>query len=106
MTFDAREITERLRLAGEDWADKLAAAEALDDASESMQAKCYLQASGSVEERKAKAKVDDEYQRSRTIARDARLAANKARVRYDVGKAFVELIRSQESTRRAEMTMR
>jgi hypothetical protein len=36
----------------------------------------------------------------------ARKAANKARVRYDSARVLAELRRSQESTRRAEMTMR
>lgn len=104
--FDANAITERLIRAGEDWADKFAAAEALEDAAETMLAKCFLEATGNVEERKARAKCDDQYDRSRKLSRDARHAANRAKVKYDVGKAYVELIRSQESTRRAEMTLR
>jgi len=106
MTFDATAITERLRLAGEDWSDKHAAAEALEHAAEGMLAKQFLIATGNVEERKARAKCSDEYQAAVKASIDARLAANKARVRYDTGKAYCELIRTQESTKRAEMTMR
>jgi hypothetical protein len=37
---------------------------------------------------------------------EARKAANKARVRYDSGRAYIDLARSMESTRRAEMNLR
>jgi hypothetical protein len=36
---------------------------------------------------------------------EARQLANKARIRYDSGKAFVELARSAEATRRSEMNL-
>ena len=100
--FDRDKLTNRLVELGEDWADKNAAADALEDATKAMQGKCFLDATGNVEERKAKALNDPEYESMAEKAREARTAATKARVRYDGMRTYIDLLRSQEATRREE----
>lgn len=101
--FNPDEIYERLRLAGEEWTDKDAAANALEFAADTMLSKCFLEADGSIEERKHKARVDTQYQDAKRWAIEARKAALKAKVKYDTGRVLAELRRTQESTRRAEL---
>jgi len=104
--LDPNEISHKLVSLGEAWADKVAAAEALEDAADAMRAQCFLEARGNVEERKMRALLDEDYKEMKGRARDGRRDATKARVRYDSMRAWIELIRSQESTRRAELTLR
>ena len=100
------DIHERLRLAGEEWADKAAAADMLEAFAEAELARQFIQAQGSIELRKAKAKVSVEYDAARKAAIRGKSDANKARVYYDSAKAWLELTRTLESTRRAELTLR
>lgn len=99
-TYDA------LVKAGEDWADKQAAAELLEETKKSILAKLINVAEGSVNAREYKALADPEYTSFVEGMVTARKAANKARVRYDSAKVLAEMRRSEESTRRAEMTLR
>jgi len=104
--IDPNQIANALIKAGHDWADQNAAADALTRATKSMRAKCFLEAKGNNEERKARAETDPEYLEMAQRAEDASRAALKAKVRYDTLKTKVELIRTVESTKRAEMGMR
>ena len=54
----------------------------------------------------ALAKADARYEEHVTAMVNARREATKCRVRYDAGRAFIDLARSAESTRRAEMGLR
>lgn len=104
--MDAEKIYESLVKAGEEWADAQAAADLLEETKKSVMAKLVNEAEGSVNAREYKALADPEYRRHIDGMVTARKAANKARVRYDSAKILSELRRSEESTRRAEMTFR
>lgn len=105
--FDPDKAFDALLKAGEDWADKQAAAELLEETKKSVLAKLMSESSGgSMAAREMLALADDSYTDFLTGMVNARKAANKARVRYDSARVLAELRRSQESTRRAEMNMR
>ena len=103
---DPNVIAARLSAAGNDWADKNAAAKALERAAKAMRYQCFLDADGNNEVRKAKAETAQAYQDLLDKAGDAETAAIKARVRYDTMRTEIDLIRTMESTKRAEMGMR
>lgn len=101
------EIHERLRLAGEEWADKDAAANSLEETKPVVLAELTNQAAGSsAAEKKSVALAEPAYKLHLTSMVAARKEANRAKVRYDTGKIWAELKRTQESTKRAEMTQR
>lgn len=101
------EIYERLRLAGEEWSDKDAAANALEEAKKTILAEITMNTAGSSEKQKEQiALADYRYKNHLELMVAARKEANKAKVRYDTGKIWAELKRTQESTKRAEMTQR
>jgi hypothetical protein len=101
------EIHERLRLAGEEWADKDAAANALEEMKHTILAEFTNQAVGSsAAEKKSLALAEPAYKLHLTSMVAARKEANRAKVRYDTGKIWAELKRTQESTRRAEANIR
>jgi hypothetical protein len=52
------------------------------------------------------AEADQEYMKHIADMVEARKKATKARVKYDAYKVQIELLRSAESTRRAEMGLR
>ena len=107
MSFDADKAYDSIVRAGEDWADKQAAADLLEETRKSVLAKLMLAADGTTQgQREMLALADDEYTNFVTGMVSARKAANKARVRYDSAKVLAELRRSQEATRRAEASIR
>lgn len=101
--IDIERISNELLKAGNDWADKNAAADAWERVQKSIEGKCFLEHTGNIEERRAQARNDPEYEEIAEKAEKARMLALKAKVKYDTMKTKVELIRSVESTRRAEM---
>lgn len=101
------EILERLRLAGEEWADADAAANALEETKKPVLSELLLQADGgTVAEREARANANPAYKLHLTNMVNARKEANRAKVKYETGKIWAELVRTKESTKRAEMTQR
>jgi hypothetical protein len=105
--IDPDKAYEALVQAGEDWADKQAAADLLEQTRKSVLAKCMQDADGgSIASKEMNALASEEYQSFLAGMVSAGRAANKARVRYDSAKVLAELRRSQESTRRAEMNFR
>ncbi len=92
--------------AGEDWADKEAAASLLEETRKSVMAKLVNESEGSVAAREYKALGDPEYKSFVEGMVTARKAANKAKVRYDSAKVLAEMRRTQETTRRAEASIR
>ena len=104
--LDPNVLAHKHREAGDDWSDKHAAAEALERAAKRMKSECFLCATGNNEERKAKAETNEHYQDFAHRAETARRDANKARVKYDVFKAYNDNLRTMEATNRAEMQMR
>lgn len=105
--MDADSIYESLVRAGEDWADKEAAAALLEETLKTVKAKLMNECqAASIAAKEMLALADDEYKAFVTGMVQARKAANKAKVKYDSAKVLAELRRSQESTRRAELTLR
>jgi hypothetical protein len=105
--FDPDKIFAALVKAGEDWADMDAAANLLEETRKSVLANLKLKSSGTSDAaRETQALADPSYSAFIRGMVDARKAANKARVRYDSGKTLSELRRSEESTKRAEMSLR
>ena len=107
MSFDPEKAFDAILKAGEDWADKQAAADLLEETRKSVLAQLQVQSDGtSMAQKEMYALADPEYRKFVEGMVNARKAANKARVRYDSAKVLAELRRSQESTRRAEMQIR
>lgn len=105
--MDADQIYDAITKAGEDWAEKQAAADLLEETRKSVLAKLMNEAPHtSMGGKEMQALADPEYKKFVEGMVSARKAANKARVRYDSAKVLAELRRSQESTRRAEMNLR
>lgn len=107
MSFDPEKAFDAIVRAGEDWADKEAAAQLLEETRKAVLAKLMVESAvASIGGKEMTALADPEYKRFVEGMVNARKAANKARVRYDSSKVLAELRRSQESTRRAEMSLR
>lgn len=92
---------------GEDWADKDAAASMLEESKKSVLSELTLSADGkSMAEREAIALASQGYKEHVRKMVEARRVANRAKVNYDAAKTWVDLARTLESSRRAEMTLR
>ena len=97
----------RLIELGEDWADKQAGADLLEETRKSVLAQLTVEADGkSIAEREAKALASPEFELHVQAMVNARKNANKARVNYDGAKVWIEMMRSVESTERAKMNLR
>lgn len=103
-------LHQRLVDLGEDWADKNAAADLLEETQKTLLAKLTIDATlrgaKSVAAAEMVAKSSDEYAAHLVATNEARRIANRARVAYDAAKVWVEMARTLESSRRAEMGMR
>lgn len=105
--LDSDQVYNSLVKAGEDWADQDAAASLLEETRKSVLARLMNECAASSQGAKEMyALADPEYGRHLDGMVQARKVANKARVRYDSARVLAELRRSEESTRRAEMTLR
>ena len=104
--FDPEAIYKRLLDAGDDWVDKNAAADLLEETKKSVLAELMNGRDGSSAERERRALADPTYKHHLTSMTAARKEANRARVKYDSMKVLAELRRTQESTRRAEANIR
>ena len=97
----AHELSER----GLAWADANAAAEALEETKSTVLAEImaeHIHGGATAAKAEILAKASKAYREHVDRMVSARKAANRARVRFDTYKAFIELARSRESTRRAE----
>jgi hypothetical protein len=105
--FNPDAIRARLNEVGEEWADKDAAANLLEETKNSLLAELMNTANASSEaERKRIAQADPAFKLHLANMVTARKEANRARVRYETGKMWAELKRSQESTIREQMRIR
>lgn len=105
--FDPDRIYHQLITAGEEWADKEAAADVLEETKKTLLAEIGSNlTAGSVAERERFALASAEYKLHVTKMTSARKEANRARVRYDAMRVLGEMRRTQESTRRAEANIR
>jgi hypothetical protein len=92
---------------GDDWADKDAAANLLEETKKSVLARIKNETeSKSDAARETVALAHPDYRAHVDSMVEARRVANRAKVRYDSARVLAEMRRSEESTRRAEMTMR
>lgn len=106
--FDPSEIYQQVILAGEDFADKKSAFEALDDNTKSVLAEIsvgYMLSAKSKTEAEMHALASPDYKIHLRSLQDARRAFLRSQVRYDSLRMLAELRRTQESTRRAEMRL-
>ena len=104
--FAPEAIYRQLLQAGEEWTDKEAAAELLEETRKTVLAELMAKAGGSTAERERVALADPAFKLHVTNMVAARKEANRARVRYDSAKVLAELRRTQESTRRIEAYQR
>jgi len=104
MAFNPTEIAERMRLAGEEWSDLDAAANMLEETRKSVLAELVNQSKGgSIAAKESEALANPAYKLHLTNMVNARREANRARVKYDTARAWVELVRTSEATKRAEL---
>ena len=107
--FDPDRIRQRLAEVGEQWADGKAAFEALDDLTKTILAEVmsnHLPNCATKAEAEMRALMDSTYKQHLADKAAARKAWLRAEVTWKTGSMWVELRRSQESTRREEMRMR
>ena len=104
--FDPDHLHHRMVKLGEAWADANAEADLLEETKKTVLAELARTASGGVAERKRTALSSTLFKDHLEAMCEARKKANIARVHYDAAKSWVEMSRSIESTRRAEMTLR
>ena len=105
--LNADKIYAELISAGNDWSDKDAAANLLEEGKRSLLSQLMSSWIGanSVAEAEKRAYATKEYQDYLAGMVEARRVANRARVRYQAIQTLAELRRSQESTRRTEMRL-
>lgn len=104
--FDPQRLTECLLALGADWADKNAAASLLERAEDAVHSQATSDLSVAIrsfEERKHAARKASVVTEHIAKAIEARKEANKARVRYESYKVYVELLRSEQANRREEL---
>jgi hypothetical protein len=104
--LNADKIYQELIDAGNDWADKDAAANLLEEGKRTLvsQIASAVQSNSRVE-REEEALRSPGYTDYVASMVEARRVANRARVRYQAIQTLAELRRSQESTRRQEMRL-
>lgn len=103
--FNAETIYAEIVKAGEDWADKDAAAAILEETKKTVLAELMngQPSNLSMAAKESAALADPVYRLHVTNMVAARKAAHKAKVRFDGAKLLADLRRSEESSRRAEM---
>jgi len=101
MKYSPDQIEERLRLAGEDFAEKNAAAELLEETKKVVFSKlCSNSTEKTQGAKETSAYCQPEYEEHIISMVEARKVANKARVKYESGRIWVDLLRSKEATER------
>ncbi len=104
--MDADKLFYKLTLAGDDWADKQAAYNILEDTKNAVLAKLMLKSQAtSVAAKEIEAKASSEFTEHVQTTQEAMKAALKAKVHYESIKTWIDLKRSEEATRRAEMKL-
>lgn len=118
--FDPNKLTNEVIKSGEEWADQDAAASNLEETRKSLLAKIQLEfmeqgmRSGALGEKpkpmpasqaELRALCDPRYEQHLELMVEARREAHRSRVRYDLGKLRLELMRSLQATMRQEMRL-
>jgi hypothetical protein len=117
--FDPAKLTDEVVTLGEAWADGDAAASSLEETRKTVLAQLQLEymlegvpsKDGDkpkplpVSQAEVRALADPRYEQHLDLMVAARKDSNRHRVRYDMGKMKLELIRSLQATMRQEMNM-
>ena len=104
--MDADKLYYKLTQAGDDWADKQAAYNVLDDTKNAVLAQLMLKSQAtSIAAKEVEAKASKEYTNHVKATQEAMKASLKAKVAYESIKIWIDLKRSEEATRRAEMRL-
>lgn len=107
--IEAERMAHELSNRGHDWADKHAAAQALDEAQKSVLAEVAAdyrdQGVKTQTEAEGLARASKKYRDFVVEMVEARRLANRARVSFDTYKTWIELIRSKAATERAKMQL-
>lgn len=105
--MDVNDIYEKLVTAGEDWADKDAAASLKEETKKTLIAQLKtVSKAGSDAAREMEALASEGFKEHVRDMIEARKQANKAKVGYDAIKIWIELYRTKSATERAEMMLR
>jgi len=107
--LDVDSLCDEAEEAGYAWADAKAAADLLEETRKSVLATTmasYLAGAMPVSKAETLALADTNYTAFIGRMVDARKAADRARVRYDILRTRIELLRTNTSTERAAMSMR
>ena len=105
--MDANELYYKLTQAGNAWADLQAACNILEDTKNTVLSQLMLKSQAtSVAAKEIEAKASQEYISHVEKTQEAMKAALKAKVNYEAIKIWIDLRRSEEATRRAEMSLR
>ena len=105
--FDPNRIYIKLTTAGDEYADKEAAASLLEETKGTFLAQLMvkLDSSMSVAARETEAKADRAYEEHLRFMVEARKEANKAKVKYEAIKTWIDLQRTLEANKRAELKL-
>lgn len=106
--FDPNEIAHDLAQKGFAWADADAAFKALDDVTKTVLSETMLEhlpKSKSVAEAETRARADRRYRDHLVAVAESRKHANRATVSYKTYQAWIELMRTAEANKRAEMRL-
>lgn len=118
--FDPNKLTAEVITTGEEWADQDAAASSLEETKKTLLARITLEfieggvKSGALGDKpkpmsataaELRALSDARYEQHLELMVRARQEANRSRVRYDLGRMKLELMRSLQATMRNEMRM-
>jgi hypothetical protein len=105
--LSAHQIFQRLCVMGEEWAEQDAAARLYEELENSRLAQLTLEVIAAERcsrvQAEQTAQASDEYQQHIRDMVEARRKANRLKVRWESAKMWVELMRSQNANRRAEM---
>lgn len=107
MRYTPETLAEEMRKRGDLWADLESAAQAMEDTKNSMLAECMADwPKDSNAAAETKARRDPRYKKHVMDMVEARRKANRAKVAYDVIRAYEGMWRTTEATKRAEMNLR
>jgi hypothetical protein len=108
MEFNPLHLRQQLADHGSQWADQNAAASVLEETKSTLKSQIalkFLPDAGSAAKAEIMAEATKEYIDHIKSMVEARRLANRARAQYDSDRAYIELLRSQESTARAMMNL-
>lgn len=101
MQIDPHNLYEKLVKAGDEWAELNAAAELLEETKKTLVSQLAADSpESSMSAKEAWALRQEGYRRHVTSMVTARKAANKAKVKYDSAKVYVDLLRTSAANER------